>query len=123
MRLHKKIRFEVELCQCLSQNGWLYAEGDAAGYHRARVLFPADVLIGDAIDQYRFDRNPRNKGQPAEPLLSFPHGALVHFSVSNKVMAMVTRLDGPATVFLPFNLGDDGAAGNPVNAAGGHRTA
>ena len=245
MSLHKEISFENEICQYLSQNGWLYAEGDAAGYDRTRALFPADVLawvqatqaqaweaitknhgskaeetllarlrdqldqrgtldvlrlgiemlglktplklaefkpalainpdilaryaanrlrvvrqvryslhnensidmvlflnglpvatvelktdftqsIGDAIDQYRFDRNPRNKGQPAEPLLSFPHGALVHFAVSNKEVAMVTRLDGPATVFLPFNLGDDGGAGNPPNtstAAGGHRTA
>ena len=32
---------------------------------------------------------------------------------------MVTKLAGTATVFLPFNLGDDGAAGNPVNTAGG----
>jgi type I restriction enzyme R subunit len=36
---------------------------------------------------------------------------------------MVTRLDGPATVFLPFNQGDDGAAGNPPQPGGGHRTA
>ncbi len=36
---------------------------------------------------------------------------------------MVTKLDGPATVFLPFNQGDHGAAGNPVNPNGGHRTA
>jgi type I restriction enzyme R subunit len=79
--------------------------------------------IGDAVDQYRFDRNPRAKGQVAEPLLSFPHGALVHFAVSNSEVAMVTRLDGPATVFLPFNLGNAGAAGNPANATGGHRTA
>ena len=79
--------------------------------------------IGDAIDQYRFDRNPKPKGQAAEPLLSFPSGALIHFAVSNKEVAMVTKLAGPATVFLPFNLGDDGAAGNPVNASGGHRTA
>jgi type I restriction enzyme R subunit len=28
---------------------------------------------------------------------------------------MVTQLDGPSTVFLPFNQGDDGGAGNPVN--------
>ena len=74
--------------------------------------------IGDAIDQYRFDRNPKPKGQPPEPLLSFPNGALVHFAVSNKEVAMVTKLVGPATVFLPFNLGDEGAAGNPVNANG-----
>jgi type I restriction enzyme R subunit len=79
--------------------------------------------IGDAIDQYRFDRHPKPKGQAAEPLLSFLAGALIHFAVSNSEVAMVTKLDGAATVFLPFNLGDDGAAGNPVNAAGGHRTA
>ncbi len=28
---------------------------------------------------------------------------------------MTTRLDGPATRFLPFNQGDHGAAGNPLN--------
>lgn len=242
MSLHKEISFENEICQHLGANGWLYAEGDAAGYDRARALFPADVQawvqatqpkawevmvknhgakagdtllarlrdqldqrgtldvlrhgielmgiktplklaefkpalainedilaryeanrlrvvrqvryslhnensidlvlflnglpvatvelktdftqsIGDAIDQYRFDRNPKPKGQASEPLLSFPHGALVHFAVSNSEVAMVTRLDGPATVFLPFNLGNEGAAGNPVNPAGGHRTA
>ncbi|MFM2051613.1 MAG: hypothetical protein RL682_2104 [Pseudomonadota bacterium] len=242
MSLHKEISFELEICQHLAATGWLYAEGDAAGYDRARALFPADVLawvqttqpkawevlvknhgskaedtlltrlrdqldqrgtldvlrhgvellglkaplllaqfkpalvinpdilarfaanrlrvvrqvryslhcensidlvlflnglpvatvelktdftqsIGDAIDQYRFDRHPKPKGQAPEPLLSFPSGALIHFAVSNKEVAMVTRLVGPATVFLPFNLGDDGAAGNPVNTAGGHRTA
>ena len=79
--------------------------------------------IGDAIDQYRFDRLPKTKGQPAEPLLSFPKGALVHFAVSNSEVHMVTKLDGPATRFLPFNQGDHGASGNPVNPHGGHRTA
>src|SRR5271167_5210263 len=59
--------------------------------------------IDDAIDQYRFDRQPRPKGQAAEPLLSFPNGALVHFAVSNGEVHMVTKLDGPATVFLPCN--------------------
>ncbi|PKO43686.1 MAG: hypothetical protein CVU30_06625 [Betaproteobacteria bacterium HGW-Betaproteobacteria-3] len=70
--------------------------------------------INDAIDQYRFDRQPRPKGQAAEPLLLFPSGALIHFAVSNHEVAMVTQLAGPATVFLPFNLGDDGAAGTVV---------
>ena len=242
MSLHKEISFETEICQHLAAHGWLYAEGDAAGYDRARALFPADVLawvqatqpkaweilvknhgdkagetllarlrdqldqrgtlgvlrhgiellglnkplklaefkpalainadilsryaanrlrvvrqvryslhnencldlvfflnglpvsttelktdftqsIGDAIDQYRFDREPKPKGQAAEPLLSFPNGALVHFAVSNSEVHMVTKLNGPATVFLPFNQGDNGAAGNPVNPKGGHRTA
>ena len=242
MSLHKEISFETEICLYLADHGWLYAEGDAAGYDRARALFPADLrdwvqatqpkawdtlvknhgtkasetlltrlrdqldqrgmldvlrhgiellgfktplklaefkpalainpdimeryaanrlrvvrqvryslhsensidlvlflnglpvatvelktdftqTIGDAIDQYRFDRNPKPKGQTAEPLLSFPNGALVHFAVSNSEVHMVTKLAGPSTIFLPFNLGDHGAAGNPVNPAGGHRTA
>jgi len=240
--LHKEISFETEICAHLAAHGWLYAEGDAAAYDRARALFPADVLawvqatqprawetltknhggkagetllsrlrdqldqrgtldvlrhgiellglkqplklaefkpalainpeilaryadnrlrvvrqvrysvqnensidlvlllngvpvataelktdftqsITDAIDQYRFDRLPHPKGQAAEPLLSFPNGALVHFAVSNSEVHMVTRLQGPDTVFLPFNQGDDGGAGNPVNPTGGHRTA
>jgi type I restriction enzyme R subunit len=242
MSLHKEINFEIEISEHLAEHGWLYAEGDTAGYDRARALFPADVLawvqatqpkawdtlaknhgaqagetllarlrdqldqrgtldvlrhgiellglkaplklaefkpalainpdilarynanllrvvrqvryslhnensidlvlflnglpvatvelktdftqsIDDAIDQYRFDRLPRPKGQAAEPLLSFPNGALVHFAVSNSEVYMVTQLAGPVTVFLPFNQGDDGAAGNPVNPQGGHRTA
>ncbi|MCJ9728959.1 type I restriction endonuclease subunit R [Bradyrhizobium sp. PRIMUS42] len=77
--------------------------------------------IDDAIDQYRFDRNPRPKGQGVEPLLNFLSGALVHFAVSNSEVHMTTQLAGPATAFLPFNKGDHGAKGNPPNLAG-HRT-
>lgn len=79
--------------------------------------------IDDAIDQYRFDRLPRPKGQAAEPLLSFPNGALVHFAVSNREVHMVTKLAGPVTEFLPFNTGDAGGKGNPVDPDSGHRTA
>jgi type I restriction enzyme R subunit len=240
--LHREIHLENEICQHLAAEGWLYAEGDAAGYDRARALFPADVaawvqatqpqtweiiaknhgaaavdalcdrvrdslsqrgtldvlrhgveMIGlrqpvslaqfkpalalnpeilakyeanrlrvvrqvryslhnenaidlvlflnglpvatvelksnftqsvqDAVDQYRFDRNPRPKGQSAaEPLLTFPSGALVHFAVSNSEVQMATNLQGAFTTFLPFNKGDHGAAGNPPNEQG-HRTA
>lgn len=77
--------------------------------------------VQDAVDQYRFDRNPAPKGQGAEPLLSFPGGALVHFAVSDSAVMMSTRLAGPETRFLPFNKGDHGGAGNPVNEHG-HRT-
>jgi type I restriction enzyme, R subunit len=79
--------------------------------------------INAAVDQYRFDRIPKPKAKPyAEPLLDFPRGALVHFAVSNRTVMMTTRLQGPSTYFLPFNLGDHGGAGNPPNAKG-HRTA
>ncbi|MDP2827077.1 MAG: type I restriction endonuclease [Sulfuricellaceae bacterium] len=254
MSLHKEISFENEICDALAANGWLYAEGDAALYDRARALLPADVIawvqetqpkawealsknhgasaetvlldrlrkslddrgtldvlrhgvellglrqplslcqfkpalamnaetvaryqknrlrvvrqvryslhnenaidlvlflngiavatvelktdftqsVADAVDQYRFDRNPKPNGQgSAEPLLSFPNGALVHFAVSNREVRMTTKLEGAHTFFLPFNRGDNGAAGNPPSPltplpggegtfSGGHRTA
>ena len=44
MPLHKEINFEAEICQHLSANDWLYAEGGAANYDRALALYPADVL-------------------------------------------------------------------------------
>lgn len=44
MSLHKEISFETEICEHLAAHGWHYAEGDAAGYDRARALFPANVL-------------------------------------------------------------------------------
>ena len=242
MNLHKEVAFEDEVCKYLGAHGWLYANGDAAGYDRGRAVFPPDLVawvkdsqpkawetlsrshgvaaesllldrlrkqlddrgtldvlrhgieviglkaplalaqfkpamdanpditaryaanrlrvirqvkyslhnencidlvlflngipvatvelktdftqsVEDAVDQYRFDRHPKPKGQPAaEPLLEFPRGAIVHFAVSNSEVRMTTKLVGPATSFLPFNLGDHGAAGNPVNPKG-HRTA
>jgi type I restriction enzyme R subunit len=78
--------------------------------------------IQDAVDQYRFDRHPAPKGKPPEPLLGFPGGALVHFAVSDSEAMMTTRLSGADTKFLPFNKGDNGGKGNPVNPKG-HRTA
>ena len=44
MPLHHESAFELEICQHLAAHGWLYANGDAAGYDRALALFPADVL-------------------------------------------------------------------------------
>lgn len=83
--------------------------------------------VGDAVDQYRFDRLPNPKGQEPEPLLSFPSGALVHFAVSSSEVRMTTKLAGPRTSFLPLNQGSQGsgvsgAAGNPLNPSG-HQTA
>jgi type I restriction enzyme R subunit len=74
--------------------------------------------VGDAVDQYRFDRPPQPKGGRAEPLLGFPGGALVHFAVSQAEVMMTTRLQGAATRFLPFNRGNAGGAGNAPNPDG-----
>jgi type I restriction enzyme, R subunit len=241
MSIHKEISFEEEVCASLANTGWLYAEGDAASYDRARAMLPSDVLawvktsqpqawdalvkshgtsaeaalcdrirkqlddrgtldvlrngiemiglrqpialaqfkpalamnsdlmaryaanrlrvvrqvrysqsnensidlvlflnglpiatvelktnftqsVEDAIDQYRHDRKPRSTTGAVEPLLNFPSGALVHFAVSNSEVHMTTKLQGGETVFLPFNKGDNGGKGNPLNVQG-HRTA
>lgn len=75
--------------------------------------------VEDAVLQYRKDRPPRVAGSNAvKPLLAFPQGALVHFALSNSAVRMTTKLDGFATVFLPFDQGDAGATGNPPNSAG-----
>jgi type I restriction enzyme R subunit len=75
--------------------------------------------VGDAINQYQYDRLPRPPGRNLpEPLLSFPGGALVHFAVSNSEVAMCTQLAGLDSRFLPFNRGHDMGAGNPLNPNG-----
>ena len=81
--------------------------------------------IKDATKQYQFDRLPKDaKTGKVEPLLTFKRGALVHFAASTDEVRMTTFLDGPKTVYLPFNLGNNGAAGNPPNIAeDNHRTA
>jgi type I restriction enzyme R subunit len=237
MNIHTEINFEDTICASLSAAGWLYAEGDAQAYDRARALFPADLAawvkdtqpkawaalershgagaeaklldtvrnqidkrgtvdvirrgvdviglrgtldlvqfkpaltkttalmeryaanrlrvvrqvryslhnensidlvlflngipvataelktdftqsVGDAVDQYRFDRDPKPKGQGAEPLLAFSSGAIVHFAVSDSEVRMSTHLKGAKTFFLPLNKGRDGGVGNPDNPAG-----
>ena len=78
--------------------------------------------VDEAINQYRKDRHPMTNGRP-EPLLSFGRRALVHFAVSNDLVAMTTRLEGEKTHFLPFNIGYKGGAGNPPAEGGRSATA
>jgi type I restriction enzyme R subunit len=77
--------------------------------------------VEHAKAQYR-DPKQRN---PADRI--FARRTLTHFAVDPDVVFMATKLDGPKTVFLPFNQGSDGPGrkggkGNPVNPSG-HRTA
>ena len=77
-----------------------------------------------AMAQYRDDRPPRSKasGKP-EPLLTFKRGAVVHFAMSDSDVRMTTKLAGDSTFFLPFNRGNDGAAGNPPGDNGNYPVA
>jgi len=119
LRVVRQVRYSLHNENCIDLVLFLN------GIPVATVELKSDFTqsVDDAVDQYRFDRHPKPKGQgTTEPLLDFPRGALIHFAVSNSAVMMTTHLMGAGTTFLPFNLGDHGAAGNPVNP-NGHRTA
>lgn len=94
----------------------LFVNGIAVATAELKSEFTQSVR--DAVDQYRLDRHPQPKGGVAEPLLSFPGGALVHFAVSQAEVMMSTRLAGEQTFFLPFNRGNAGGAGNAPDPSG-----
>jgi type I restriction enzyme R subunit len=73
--------------------------------------------VNEAKKQYKKDRDHR------ELLFDFKKRTLVHFAVDPDEVLMATRLSGDKTHFLPFNLGNEGHAGNPPAADGGYRTA
>ncbi|WP_297799045.1 type I restriction endonuclease [uncultured Brevundimonas sp.] len=118
LRVVRQVRYSLHNEKCIDLV--LFLNGIPVSTLELKTDFTQNIQ--DAVDQYRFDRNPYEKGQKPEPLLSFPGGALVHFAVSDREVMMTTRLSGTETRFLPFNRGDEGAAGNPVNPIG-HRTA
>ena len=67
--------------------------------------------VGDAIWQYRRDRNPR------EPLFRLGR-CVAHFAVDENEVHFCTHLRGKASWFLPFNRGWNQGAGNPPNPDG-----
>ena len=70
MSLHKEISFEMEICGHLAAHGWLYAEGDAASYDRARSAFPADMVAWVQSSQSTAWKTlTKNHGAGAETLL------------------------------------------------------
>jgi len=68
--------------------------------------------INHAKQQYKNDRDPR------ELIFEFKKRTLVHFGVDTDAVEMTTRLAKEATYFLPFNKGNAGGAGNPVDTEG-----
>ena len=70
MNLHREINFETEICDHLAAHGWLYAEGDAGVYDRARALFPGDVLaFVQATQPAAWATLARNHGAAAGTML------------------------------------------------------
>lgn len=72
--------------------------------------------VDNAKRQYKYDRDEH------ELLFAFKKRALVHFAVDTDEVYMTTRIAGSKTRYLPFNLGNNRGAGNPVNSQG-HKTA
>ena len=73
--------------------------------------------VENAINQFKYDRDPK------EFCFRFNHRFLVYFAVDLYEAYMTTRLDGPATYYMPFNQGSNGAGvaggkGNPSNPDG-----
>ncbi|SFV34318.1 type I restriction endonuclease subunit R [Thermoflavifilum thermophilum] len=67
--------------------------------------------VHDAIEQYKRDRNPREK--------LFELGrCIAHFAVDDNEVWFCTELKGKASWFLPFNKGYNDGAGNPPNPNG-----
>lgn len=67
--------------------------------------------VEDAVKQYKVDRDPR------EPI--FAHGrCMAHFAVDDHHVRFTPKLAKAASWFLPFDQGNNGAAGNPVNLDG-----
>ena len=67
--------------------------------------------VEDAVEQYKRDRNPREK--------LFELGrCLAHFAVDDHEARFCTHLQGKSSWFLPFNRGWDDGAGNPPNPYG-----
>ncbi len=67
--------------------------------------------VYDAMEQYRRDRNPREK--------LFELGrCIAHFAVDDSKVWFCTELKGKASWFLPFNQGYNDGAGNPPNPNG-----
>ena len=67
--------------------------------------------VEDAVKQYKTDRDPR------EPIFAFGR-CMAHFAVDDHHVRFSPKLAGTASWFLPFDQGNNGGAGNPVNPDG-----
>ena len=72
----------------------------------------AGQSYGDAIFQYRTQRNPKTR------LFLFKSGVIVCFAMDLNEVYMTTRLAGESTFFIPFNMGRgegiNTGKGNPI---------
>lgn len=128
MALYEKVRLRVvrqvhysQSKPALSIDLVFFINGIPVATSELKTEFTQDVNA--AVRQYKTERLPKDPvTKLAEPLLTPKRGAIVHFAVSDEEIYMTTALAGADTHFLPFNMGDEGAAGNPINPSGGAKT-
>lgn len=114
-RVVPQLRYSLSNENCLDLT--LFVNGLPLATLELKTGFTQNIHA--AVRQYKRDRLPRDPvTRAAEPLLEPGRRALVHFAVSSEEVYMTTRLAGANTRFLPFNLGNNGAAGNPPNPEG-----
>lgn len=69
--LHQEVHFETEICAYLGQQGWLYAEGDAAQFDRTQGLFTPDLLAWlQATQPEAWERLSKTHGAALPQLLA-----------------------------------------------------
>ena len=88
LRVIRQVRYSLHNEKCIDLV--LFLNGIAVATVELKTDFTQSVQ--DAVDQYRFDRKPVEKGKKPEPLLAFPGSALVHFAVSDSEVMMAARL-------------------------------
>ena len=120
LRVVRQVRYSLHNENCIDLV--LFLNGMPVATVELKTDFTQSV--GDAIDQYRFDRHPKPKGQArrAAAVLS-QRGAGAFRRQQQRSPHDDASWTARDSVFLPFNQGDNGGAGNPVNPNGGHRTA
>ncbi|MBB5427465.1 type I restriction enzyme R subunit [Paraburkholderia sp. JPY158] len=115
LRVVPQVRYSLDNDNCIDLV--FFVNGLPVATVELKTDFTQSVFA--AIKQYKEDRTPKSKTSGrAEPLLTFKRGAVVHFAMSDSLIYMTTKLAGDSTFFLPFNRGNDGAAGNPPGKPG-----
>lgn len=118
-----KKRFEQNLFSCMRQVPYSASSNETVDM----VLFVNGLPIitlelkNHWTGQTAIDAQKQYRNRDLSQTLFHFGRCLAHFALDTEEAYMTTKLAGPATFFLPFNLGNNCGKGNPPNP-NGHRT-
>ena len=112
LRVVRQVRYSLHNENCIDLV--LFLNGLPVATVELKTDFTQSV--GDAIDQYRFDRHPaaQGPGRRAAAVLPQRRAGALRGQQQRSAHDDASWTARPRD-FLPFNQGDDGAQGNPVN--------